>query len=113
VEAITALLRDSRNARVRILVQDAEAVARGGHRLLALSQRAQSRVQLRALTEHPEWTEQTAVLRDRSGVLWQDREQAPGHYRPDDRARAAQWWLRFESLWNAAETPAAFRRLTI
>jgi len=113
IEAMTALLRRQRAAQVRILVQDADAVVRSGHRLLGLAQRAQSRVALRALAEHPEWTEETLVLRDRSGLLWQDRAQSPAHYRPEDRGRAQQWRQRFEGLWHAATVPASFRRLTL
>lgn len=113
LQAITALLRGHRGAQVRILVQDADAVVRGGHRLLALAQRAQSRVQMRALPEHPEWTEETLLISDRRGLLWQDRAQMPAHYRVEDRGRAQQWQQRFESLWQAAQLPAAFRRLTL
>jgi predicted GNAT family N-acyltransferase len=114
VDALRALIRHSNQSRVRILVRDLRGVVGQGHRLLQLAQRLPSRIELRRLAEHPDWEDDSLVLRDRSGVLTHHGgDRSSGSYRPDDRGRAATALSRFEELWRVGTVDPEFRRLSI
>ena len=76
-EALAALIRSSRQTRVRILVADSRDLVARGHRLLKLARSIPSSVHIRKLAEHPQWNAETIVICDRDGVL----------YKPGDRER--------------------------
>lgn len=114
VSAMTALVRQTRDSRVRILVGDAEAVTSRGHRLLTLARRLPSSIHLRHLPEHPDWRGHSAVIRDRDGVLIapaEDRDN--GFFRNEDRAGGARHSDAFGELWRHASAHPGFRSLTL
>ena len=113
-EAITALARRSRQTEVRILIADPRPLVQRGHRLLNLARRLPSKVQLRALAEHPEWRGETLVIRDRDGVLYKpgdsDKE---GFYEPDSRASTRRHLELFQELWRQGTQGPELRRLNL
>jgi len=114
VSAITAVVRQTRHARVRILVGDAEAVTSRGHRLLTLARRLPTSIHFRHLPEHPDWRGHSAVIRDRDGVLIapaEDRDN--GFFRIDDRAGGARHSDTFNELWQHASAHPGFRSLSL
>ena len=112
VSAISALVRQARDARVRILVSDARAVTSRGHRLLSLSRRLPSSVHLRHLPEHPDWRGHTSVIRDRDGLLCAPSDDpARGYFRIDDRADATRESDAFGELWRYGVVHPGFRNL--
>ena len=86
-DALSALARAGSQTEVRILVNDARVLSSRSHRLLHLARRIPSSVHIRTLTEHPDWKQQTLVIRDRDGILYKpggsDHE---GFYEPASRA---------------------------
>ena len=113
-DALRALVRRERQARVRILVRDAREVVARGHALLTLARRVPTKIQLRRLAEHPDWRDDTAVIRDRDSLLaMPGGELDPGFYRPGDRARCESALGRFEELWRAGTMDAEFRALAL
>lgn len=114
LDALRALLRHSRQSRVRILVQDVRPIIEHGHRLLHLARRLPSGIELRRLSEHPDWDGDTLLLRDRSGVLSHPGgESNPGNYRPNDRGRCLTALGRFDELWRCGSHDPEFRALSI
>lgn len=112
VSAFSALVRQARDARVRVLVRDAGAVTSRGHRLLSLSRRLPSSVHLRHLPEHPDWRGHTSVIRDRDGLLCAPSDDpARGYFRIDDRADATRESAAFDELWRYAVVHPGFRNL--
>lgn len=112
--ALSALVRSSRQTRVRILVSDARAVVARGHRLLTLAKRLPSAVTIHKLAEHPDWKGQTVVIRDHSGVLFKpagsDHE---GFFEPDSRASTQRHLELFEDLWRHSEQDIELRSLSL
>jgi len=112
VEAITALARRSRQAQIRILVSDVRAMVTRGHRLLQLARRLPSTVHIRKLAEHPDWKQETIVIKDRDGVLYK-----PGgsdhnaFYEPDSRASTQRHLDMFDGLWRFSAEDAELRSL--
>jgi hypothetical protein len=90
------------------------AVVRHGHGLLELARRLPSGIELRTLTQHPDWAGDTQVLRDRSAVLAHPGgEGNHGVYRPHDRGWCATALARYEELWRVASPDPELRALLI
>lgn len=114
VSALTALVRQTREARIRLLVGDAEAVTSRGHRLLTLSRRLPSSIHLRHLPQHPNWRGHSAVIRDRDGVLVAPAENRDnGFFRYDDRVAGTRHSDAFSELWRQASEHPGFRSLSL
>lgn len=114
VSAIRLFLRGGNLSHVQILVQDARAIVQRGHRLLALSRRLPSRIEIHRLGEHPQWNDDTLVLRDRDSVLELPGEGADaGFYRPQNRPRAEAAINRFDELWRLGQIDPEFRALSL
>lgn len=112
--ALSTLVRETRRARIRILVRDVRSIVERGHRLLALSRRLPSAIEMRRLAEHPNWNNDTVVLRDRSAVLsYPGSDGATGSYRPGEPGRAETELTRFEELWRASVVDPELRSLSI
>jgi len=114
VDALSALARRSRQTQVRILISDSRPVVGYGHRLLQLARRLPSTVHIRKLQEHPNWNNETLVIRDRDGVLYKPGgSDHDAFYEPDSRASAQQYLERFDELWRVSEEDAELRSLTL
>lgn len=111
--AVMDLCRRARRSRVRVLVQDARSLAQRGHPLLELARRAPSRISLLELSEHPQWSGDTLLIADRSGLLHRLAEAPSSRYAPGDRAAATRELVRYEQLWNAGTPDPNLRALAI
>ena len=112
--AISALARRSRYTEVRILVQNTRAIVQRGHRLLELARRIPSLVHIQVLSEHPEVSNDTMVIRDMDGLLFKpgDSEQQ-GIYEADSKAITAAYVEKFDDLWELSVPDVELRRLGI
>lgn len=112
--SLSALARSSRQTRVRILLQDPRPIVARGHRLLQLARRLPSTVHIQVLQEHPLWTGQTIVIRDRDGVLYRPADgDNTGFYEPDSRASTQRHLELFEELWRYSVQDSQLRTLHI
>lgn len=113
-DALSLLARRSRQTSVRILVADSRAITARGHRLLTLARRIPSKIHIQKLSEHPDWKDETIVIRDRDGVLYK-----PGggddraFYEPDSRASTARHLELFDELWRHSSKDPNLRSLHI
>jgi predicted GNAT family N-acyltransferase len=113
VDAVSALARGGRQTEVRILVSDTRGLLQRGHRLLTLARRLPTSVSIRRLAEHPDWNDETVVIRDRDGLLLQPEPQQRGIYEPDSRARVQGHLDLFNELWRLASEDTALRTLNL
>ena len=102
-------------ARLRVLVQEPDAVLREGHPLVGLGQRLSSTVVFRNQVEEPDLQYPSAfVLNDRGGYLFRPLasrfEATADRYGP---ARHRQLREYFNQVWERSETTAAFRALEL
>jgi phosphatidylserine/phosphatidylglycerophosphate/cardiolipin synthase-like enzyme len=114
VDALSALARRSRQAEVRILISDARSIIGRGHRLLQLTRRLPSVVRIRKLADHPQWNNETVVVRDRDGVLYKpggsDHE---AFFEPASRASTLRHLDLFNELWRYSMEDPELRSLHI
>ncbi len=114
LDAVSALARDGRQTGIRILVADVRPLIQRGHRLLALARRLPSSVQIRRLSEHPEWNGETVLIRDRDGLLLLPAgDSGRGIYRPEDRPAATARLELFDELWRAGAADPELRVLSL
>jgi hypothetical protein len=113
-EALSALARQCPQTQVRILISDSRGLVGRGHRLLQLIRRIPSSLAIQKLAEHPDWSGQTIVIRDRDGVLYKpggsDHE---GFYEPDSRASTQKHLELFEELWRHSAQDVELRSLSL
>jgi hypothetical protein len=113
-DALSALARRSRQTQIRILISDSRALVGRGHKLLQLARRLPSTVHIRKLAEHPDWNNETVVIRDRDGVLYKpggsDHE---AFYEPNSRASTLQHLELFDELWRFSVEDDELRSLHI
>lgn len=113
-DAISALARRSRQAQVRILINDPRPLVTRGHKLLQLARRLPSVVHIRKLEEHPQWNNETIVVRDRDGVLYKPGgSDHDAFYEPDSRASTVRHLELFDELWRYSEEDPELRSLHI
>jgi hypothetical protein len=114
VQAISALVRRSRQTEVRILISDSRPLVGRGHRLLALARRLPSSVRIRKLEEHPDWNDETVVIRDHDGVLYKPGDaDSEGFYEPDSRASTKRHLELFNELWRFSVEDPNLRTLSV
>ena len=112
VSALGALARSSRQAEVRILISDSRALVGRSHQLLQLARRLPSVVKLRKLAEHPQWNNETIVIRDRDGVLYKPGgSDHDAFFEPDSRASTARHLELFDDLWRYSVEDPELRSL--
>jgi len=114
VDAISALARRSRQTQVRILISDSRPLVNYGHRLLQLARRLPSTVHIRKLEEHPQWNNETVVIRDLDGVLYKPGGSDHDAFcEPNSRASTRRHLELFEELWRFSEEDEELRSLTL
>jgi hypothetical protein len=112
VDALSALARRSRQTQVRILISDSRPVVGRGHQLLQLARRLPSTVHIRKLEEHPNWNNETTVIRDRDGVLYKPGDSDhDAFYEPNSRASTLRHLELFDELWRLSVEDAELRTL--
>ena len=113
-DALSALARDTRQSRVRILVSDTRPLVDRGHRLLQLARRLPSTVQIRKLAEHPDWNGETVVIRDLDGLLYKPGDSDTEAFcEPDSRASTQRHLELFEELWRFSEEDPDLRSMRL
>lgn len=106
--------RAGARARVRILVEDAAAVARNGHQLLALGHRLSTAIDFRRLAAEDRGGSDSLVIADRDGLLrWDAGIGLHGVDRRQDRVAAVAQGLEFDRRWERATDDPDLRRLAL
>jgi hypothetical protein len=114
VLALSKLARSSRQTQIRILIADSRGLVARGHRLLELARRIPSSVLIQKIEHHPSWKGQTAVIRDRDGLLLKPGDtNTQAFYQPDSRPAAQAHLELFEELWRYSEQDPELRSMAL
>lgn len=114
LQALGALCLRNRKARVRILVQEPSTPVKRNHRLIELSRRLSSSIELRQ--PHPDYRQhnEAFLIADRCGLIYRalaDRyEGSANFYNPVEAQRKLDF---FTEVWERSEPHPEFRRLHI
>lgn len=112
--AISALARRSALSEVQIIVNDAKQLIQNGHGLLRLARRIPSIVRIQTLSDHPELSKETLVIRDRDGLLIKPGDSAHQAFMElDSRAVIQDHLEQFELYWQRSVPDLELRDLRI
>ena len=113
-DAMSALARSSRQTHIRILVSDTRQIVSRGHRLLELSRRLPSAIQIQRLEDHPSWNGETLVIRDRNGFLFKPAGSThQAFFEADARAMTRRHLEQFQDLWRLSVADPNLRTLSL
>ncbi len=113
-EAVSQLIVGSRRARVRALLRHTDAVAKRGHRLVTLSQRLSSFIELRVPAREFDEYDAAFLIVDEVGVIYRtlsDRFEATVDFNNPHMAR--ELTRQFEEMWQTALPDASLRRTNL
>lgn len=112
VQAVQALAANNKMARIRILIHSPEWASRTGHRLVELSRRLSSFVELRELHEQDKQLTSEILLADERALLVREsHDDVTARYQPDAPQATRTWLRRFEGLWAGGEPVQGLRQL--
>jgi hypothetical protein len=113
-DSLSQFARSSPKTNVRILVRDPRNIVANGHRLLLLARRIPSKVFIQKLEDHPDWNNETIVIRDRDGVLYKPGgSDHDAFYEPNSRASTQRHLDLFDDLWRYSVQDPNLRSLSI
>lgn len=114
-QAVLNLARVSRNSEIRILIRDSRPAVKRGHRLLDLSRRLTSIVEIRKFSIDSNELPPHVLLVDGSSVMIRADEetQDAGFASSDDRGLVHSLALTFDELWHRSQSDFDLRGLTI
>ena len=110
----TFLTSNSRAAQMRILVQRPENSIAQGHRLIELSRKLTSLIEIRQPAQQHRGVTEAFITFDRSGFIYRelgDRPDGSGCYHAP--LRTLELERKFDEIWALSEPLAEFRRLSI
>jgi len=110
-EAVRQLIVGSRRARVRVLLRHVDATIKRGHRLLTLSQRVSSFIEMRVPAKEFDEYNAAFLIVDTAGVIYRtnsDRFEGTANF--NDPRAARDLSHQFEEMWQTASPDANLRR---
>ena len=112
IEAVKQVALNNRLARIRIIVTDTGPMISRGHRLLTLSTRLSSYIELRKPgRDYRHFNEAMLIADKRAYCHRQFADRYDGMANFDDQRRASDLTGKFEEIWERADIDANFRRL--
>jgi len=114
LDAIKKLVLRSRLSKVRIIILQPETLYSRGHRLINLSERLSSFIQIKIPGKEDRNFNQAFFITDNSGYIhrpYSDRFEGQSNY--NDRKTASNLLNQFELLWERAKPDPNFKRLSL
>lgn len=112
VRVVQTLATQNKMARIRILIHSPEWAGRTGHRLVELSRRLTSFIELRELNEQDKQLTSEVLIADERAVLFRESvDDANARFQADAPQSARPWLRRFGGLWAGAEPVQGLRQL--
>jgi len=114
LEAVRALATSSRYARIEALVQDPEPAVKRDHRLIELTRRLSSFIEVRVMGEDFKEFNEAFLVADERGYYYRSQADRPeGELCFNGALRARELTRVFNDIWQVSEVDAQFRRLHI
>lgn len=110
-EAVSQLIVGSRRARVRVLLRFTDPVVKHGHRLVTLSQRLSSFIELRVPAREFDEYNPAFLIVDGAGIVYRTLSDTfNGTANFNDPRKAQELSRQFEDMWQTATPDARLRR---
>ena len=114
VDAVSALARRSRQTQIQILIGGSAAIVRDGHRLIPLSHRLSSSIQIRKMHKEFSRYNEAFLIADKTGVLHRpkaDLYEARVSFKAPLKAR--ELLDTFNTIWDVSAPDPELRRISL
>lgn len=113
-EAFSSFLRKNRNSTAKILIQDSSQLTRNGHRLLTLSRRLPSHLEIRKVSQDFSDIEAFILIVDGKGLIYKThQEQTEYTVTYGTSAMATEKGNLFENIWRHSEVDPNLKALSL
>lgn len=112
MQATLMLARRARYSNIRILVHDPSQIIKNGHRVLELSQRISSKIEIRKISQNFSQFNQSFLVADNIAYihnLKSDLYDAEVNF--NDKEKSKELMETFKNIWEQSSQDAALRRL--
>ena len=114
IQCATEFVRRSKNASLRILVHDTTPLVKNNHRVLHLSQRVSSKIEIRTICDDYSQFNQAFLVADSKGYIHNikaDLYDAEVNF--NDTEKSKELMEKFVSIWELCQQDTGIRRLCI
>ena len=114
IENATEFIRRNKTAKIRILVHDTQSIVKNNHRVLNLSQRVSSKIEIRTICNDYAQFNQAFVVVDSMGyILNQKADLYEAEVNFCDPEKSKELMETFKSIWELSQQDSEVRRLCI
>ncbi len=114
IENASEFIRRNKTAKIRVLIHDTQAVVKNNHRVLNLSQRVSSKIEIRTICNDYAQFNQAFVVVDSMGyILNQKADLYEAEVNFCDYERSKELVETFKSIWELSQQDSEIRRLCI
>ena len=114
IENASEFIRRTKTASIRILVHDTDPMVKNNHRILTLSQRVSSKIEIRTICNDYSQFNQSYVVADSLGYIHNlkgDLYDAEVNFNDPDKSK--ELMENFKNIWELSRQEAEVRRLCI
>ena len=114
IDNASEFIRRTKTSNIRILVHDTEPIVKNNHRILNLSQRVSSKIEIRTICNDYAYFNQSYLIADSIGYihnLKSDLYDAEVNFNDTDKSK--ELMETFKSIWELSQQEAEVRRLCI
>ena len=113
-EAFSSFLRKNRNTTAKILIQDSSQLTRNGHRLLTLSRRLPSHLEIRKISQDFSEVESFVLIVDGKGLIYKaHQDQTEYTVSRNASTMATEQGNLFENIWRHSEADPNLKALSL
>ena len=114
IDNASEFIRRNKTAKVRILVHDTQSIVKNNHRVLTLSQRVSSKIEIRTICNDYEQFNQAFMVVDSMGyIVNQKADLYDAEVNFCDPEKSKELMETFNSIWELSQQDAEVRRLCI
>ncbi len=114
IDHASEFIRRTKASNIRILVHDTDLIVKNNHRILTLSQRVSSKIQIRTICNDYTQFNQSYLIADSTGYihnLKSDLYDAEVNFNDPDKSK--EMMETFKNIWELSQQEAEVRRLCI
>lgn len=114
IDNASEFIRSSKTSSIHILVHDTDPLVKNNHRILALSQRVSSKIEIRTICNDYSQFNQSYVVADSRGYIHNlkgDLYDAEVNFNDPDKSK--ELMEKFKTIWELSQVEAEVRRLCI
>lgn len=112
-DTLSKISRASRNASIRIAIQDPQAIVDANHKLLKLCHRLSSKIKIQKIIIEPQDPYEFVIVDDDKLWLQHSEKQYTGFANFDARPEVKRFLITFNDLWKNSEEDVRLRNLVL